>query len=189
MDKSLKEGALRKVALEIERCKICKKGAIGKAVPGEGNPDAKIVFVGEAPGRKEAETGRPFVGRSGKFLREQIRNIGLDENKVYITSPVKYLPKSGTPSLKTIDHSRMHFFKQLEIINPDIVVLLGSVAELSVLGKKFPVMKVRGSVIKQGKIKYFLAIHPSAAIRFKKFKSVFIEDFEKLKKLIKQNGK
>src|SRR5512147_352721 len=61
--------ALRKIAGEIARCPLCKKGGTGKAVPGEGNPDARIVFVGEAPGKEEAAAGRPFIGRSGRFLR------------------------------------------------------------------------------------------------------------------------
>jgi DNA polymerase len=64
-----KQEQLEKVAATIRRCKICRQDKIGKAVPGEGNPNADIVFIGEAPGKNEAETGRPFVGRSGQLLR------------------------------------------------------------------------------------------------------------------------
>ncbi|HSX40464.1 MAG TPA: uracil-DNA glycosylase, partial [Candidatus Saccharimonadales bacterium] len=98
MTKADKQKALDKITSEIENCKICKVGKSGKAVPGEGNPDADIVFLGEAPGKTEALTGRPFVGRSGKLLRSLIKEAGLKEEDIYITSPVKYLPDRGTPT-------------------------------------------------------------------------------------------
>src|ERR1043166_605202 len=98
-----KRKELERIAKEIASCKICKRNSIGKPVPGEGNPNARIIFVGEAPGKTEAATGRPFVGRSGKFLRTNIQKIGLNDVKdVYITSPVKYLPKRGTPDKRQI---------------------------------------------------------------------------------------
>lgn len=172
-----KVDALSKVAREIEECKECRKDSIGKAVAGEGNPDAKVMFVGEAPGKTEAATGRPFVGRSGKYLRSLINRIGLKDEDVYITSPVKYLPKKGTPTLSQIEHGRKHFLSQVEIINPQILVLLGNVAVQAVLSRKIPVMKEHGTT-------YFLTIHPAAAIRFFKFRKVIEEDFQKLKKLI-----
>ncbi|MFZ5845746.1 MAG: uracil-DNA glycosylase, partial [Patescibacteria group bacterium] len=99
---------LSTIAREIKECQTCKVGKVGKSVPGEGNPNAKIVFIGEAPGRQEAKTGRPFVGRSGQFLRQLIRQIDLREEDVFITSPVKYLPKRGTPLVEDIKHGREH---------------------------------------------------------------------------------
>src|ERR1700685_3374875 len=99
-----KQKELDRLAREIENCKICKIGKNGKAVPGEGNPDAKIAFIGEAPGKQEAVIGRPFIGRSGQLLRSLIREIGLKEDEVYITSPVKYLPERGTPTSEDIAH-------------------------------------------------------------------------------------
>lgn len=132
-----KSSALARIAKEIEKCQICKEGKSGKAVVGEGNPDADIVFIGEAPGKTEALTGRPFVGRSGQLLRSLIRESGLKEEEVYITSPVKYLPDRGTPSASDIVHGRVHLLKQLEVIDPKIVVLLGSVAVYGVLGEKY----------------------------------------------------
>src|SRR5205814_7925733 len=102
---------------EIVTCPICPVGKSGKAVPGEGNPDADIVFIGEAPGKQEAASGRPFIGRSGQLLRNLIRSIGLDDEKdVYITSPVKYLPDRGTPTSQDIAHGRIHLMKQFEVI-------------------------------------------------------------------------
>jgi len=74
-----KEKLFEKVVEEIKNCKICPVGKLGKVVVGEGNINARVVFIGEAPGKKEAESGRPFVGRSGQLLRKNIREIGLDE--------------------------------------------------------------------------------------------------------------
>lgn len=180
-----KKQELSEIAKEIESCKICKVGKIGKAVVGEGNPNAAVVFIGEAPGKTEAETGRPFVGRSGKYLRELIRSTGLSEEEVYITSPVKYLPQRGTPTSEDIAHGRIHLMKQLKVIEPELVVLLGRVAAEGVLGKKVFVMKEHGKVIdKKDGVKYLLTLHPAAAIRFKKFRQLIEEDFVVLNGLL-----
>lgn len=207
----MKQEALEKIAREIERCKVCKEGKTGVAVAGEGNPDADIVFIGEAPGKKEAVEGRPFIGRSGQLLRSLIREIGLDDVKdVYITSPVKYLPLRGTPTPQDIAHGRIHLMKQLNIIDPKIVVLLGRVAAEGVLraptlsgevglppsrkaseghsrgARKVAVVKERGSVIEERDgVKYFLTYHPAAALRFPiKFKPVLKDDFLLVKQLL-----
>lgn len=194
-----KQRQLEKIAREIRDCVVCKVGKIGEAVPGEGNPDAEIVFIGEAPGKQEAVTGRPFIGRSGKLLRKLIRSIGLDDKTgVYITSPVKYLPERGTPSSADIAHGRVHLMEQLSVIQPTFVVLMGRVAAEGILERKVAVVKEHGKVMedlhhkgvlpagRQGNgIKYFLTYHPAAVLRFPgKFKSAAEDDFEKIKKLL-----
>jgi uracil-DNA glycosylase family 4 len=181
-----KQRALDKIAKEIENCKVCKIGKSGKAVPGEGNPDADIVFIGEAPGRQEAVIGRPFIGRSGQLLRSLIRDIGLEEENVYITSPVKYLPDRGTPTSEDIAHGRIHLMQQFAVIRPQIVVLLGRVAAEGVLQKKVFVSKEHGAVIEEKDgIKYFLTLHPAAALRFpQKYKTLLQEDFQQIKKIL-----
>jgi DNA polymerase len=183
-----KQKKLELVAKEIKNCKICKQGKIGKPVPGEGNPDAKVVFLGEAPGRTEAETGRPFVGRSGQLLRGKIRDIGLNESEVFITSPVKYLPKKGTPSKSDIAHGKIHLSKQLGIINPQFIVLLGNTAAIGVLEKKFPAAKWHGKTIKKDDKTYFFSFHPAAAIRFPQIRKCFIKDMSKFKKILGESG-
>lgn len=185
-----KQQALDKIAAEIENCKICKIGKQGKAVPGEGNPDADVVFIGEAPGKKEALEGRPFIGRSGQLLRSLIRGIGLDEQDVYITSPVKYLPDRGTPTSEDIAHGRIHLMKQFEVIKPKIVMLLGRVAAEGVLQKKVKVASEHGQIIEEKDgIKYFLTLHPAAALRFpNKYRPELEEDFKKLERLLKASG-
>ncbi len=180
-----KKSALEKIDKEIRSCKICPQDSLGVAVPGEGSASAQIVFIGEAPGKKEAISGRPFVGRSGALLRSAIKGIGLNEKDIYITSPVKYLPKRGTPTPVQIVHGRLHLRKQLDVINPKVIVLMGRVAALGVLDQVIPVAKRHGQTLKQNDRIYFFSYHPAAAIRFVKFKQVFLDDFKKLKKLIK----
>lgn len=181
-----KQAELDKIAKEIENCTECKVGKNGMAVPGEGNPDADVVFIGEAPGKTEALTGRPFIGRSGKLLRGLIKDAGLNDDEIFITSPVKYLPDRGTPTPADILHGREHLLKQLAVIQPKFVVLLGRVAAEGVLQKKVAVVKERGSIIEESEgVRYFLTYHPAAALRFPdKFKKFLIEDFYTVKQLI-----
>lgn len=182
----MKEIELSKIAAEINKCRECKRGKSGKAVVGEGNPSAQIMFIGEAPGRKEAKIGRPFIGRSGKILRSFIISIGTKEEDVYITSPVKYLPNRGTPLPSDIVHGMTHLQKQIDVIDPRIIVLLGRVATLGVLGEKRAVLKEHGSIVEKNGRTYFLTLHPSAALRFVKFKKLLEEDFLTLKTLVKK---
>ncbi len=179
-----KEQSLRKIAGEIARCRLCKKGGSGKAVPGEGNPDARVVVIGEAPGREEAKVGRPFVGRSGKFLRQAMQDIGLSGDDVFITSPGHYLPIRGVPSKETIVHGREHLFKQLRIIEPEIIVLLGNTACVALLDRKVEIAKEHGAVIKRDGIQFLITFHPAHAMRFPEGKKGFLRDFQKLRRLL-----
>jgi len=179
-----KQKELNKIATEIEKCRECRKDKTGIAVVGEGSPNSKIMFIGEAPGKTEAATGRPFVGRSGKFLRSNIAAIGLGEVSVYITSPVKYLPIYKTPTDNDIAHGMTHLSKQIKIIKPKILVLMGAVAIKGVLGRALKINETHGNVIKEGNQSFFISYHPAAAIRFLKIRGIFIEDFVKLKKYL-----
>ncbi len=179
-----KSQELEKIAHQIALCRQCRRGTSGKAVAGEGNPDADIVFLGEAPGKNEAREGRPFIGRSGQLLRKLIREVGLQEAEVFITSPVKYLPDRGTPTKKDIQHGRTHLAKQLEVIEPTIIVLLGAPASYVMLERVVPIMKEHGKVIEKDGRKFVVTLHPAAVLRFPKYAPLMKEDFKKLKKLI-----
>ncbi len=181
-----KSTALAKVAEEIAKCRVCKKGKIGVAVPGEGNSDADVMFLGEAPGKNEAKTGRPFIGRAGKLLRQLIADAGLKDEDVYITSPVKYLPEYVTPTLEDIKHGKTHLDKQIAIIEPKIIVLMGNTAAIAMLGKKIPIAKEHGNTITQDGRTYLLAYHPAAPLYSPKLREEIKKDFDKLPKLIKK---
>jgi DNA polymerase len=179
-----REQELHKIAGEISRCRACREECSGMPVPGEGSADARIVFIGEAPGREEAKTGRPFIGRSGKLLRQTIRDIGLDESAVFITSPVHYLPDRGTPSRAMVLHGREHLFRQLAVIEPEIVVLLGSTACTALLDDTVEITKQHGSTVQKDGRTYFITVHPAYAIRFATGKDLLLADFARLKALI-----
>jgi DNA polymerase len=176
---------LQKVTKSILECAVCNRAKKGLLVPGEGSSNADIVFVGEAPGKEEIKTGRPFVGRSGKLLRELIAKAGIKAEDVFITSAVKYLPKLYiTPKPKDIIHGRKHLQEQLEIIKPKIIVVLGNTSAISLLNEQYAISKVHGTIVKQGQYTYFLSYHPAAPLYSQKLRTVIAADFKKLKKLI-----
>lgn len=179
-----KNEKLKGIAEKIANCSICRKDTLGLPVVGEGDSDAQVMFVGEAPGKKEAETGRPFIGRSGQLLRKDIREIGLSEEDVFITSVCKYLPRKGTPSPTQIKHARIYLQQQIDIINPKIIVLLGSVACKGVLNMQISVAKHHGTIIVKDGRKCFITYHPAAAIRFRKNLIYFEQDFQRLKEIL-----
>lgn len=186
MTKTEKQAALDAIAAEIASCKICQKDKVGLPVPGEGNPDADVVFIGEAPGKQEAASGRPFIGRSGKLLRKLITEVvGLKEEDVYITSPVKYLPVHVTPTPEEVAHGRTHLMKQFDVIEPKIIVLLGRVACLAVLEQNVTVAKLHGTTIEKDGLTYLVAYHPAAALYSNAALEPLTNDFKNLKKLLK----
>jgi uracil-DNA glycosylase len=162
-----KASALRKIAEDIERCAECQRDKTGKAVPGEGNPTANVVLVGEAPGKKEAETGKPFVAQSGRVLDRLFSQIGLTRDDVYLTSPVKYLPQRGTPTQQDIIHGRTHLLQQIDIIDPQLVVLMGRVAAQAVLDQQVPIKREHGRVVERMVGRTFLPFirQPSSTTR------------------------
>jgi uracil-DNA glycosylase len=180
-----KKRILSQIEKEIEKCKVCKIGKSGKPVPGEGNINAKIVFIGEAPGRLEAETGRPFIGRSGQLLTKLLNAIGIDRKDVFITSPVKYYPGPRPPTPLEIKHGKTHLLKQIDCIAPCFIVLLGNTAMKALLKDSYQVTKWHGKVITENSYTYFITFHPAAALRFpKKIQPLMEKDLKILKKFV-----
>jgi uracil-DNA glycosylase family 4 len=179
-----KKTRMQRISEEIAKCKECKRNKFGLPVPGEGNLDAKIMFLGEAPGYKESETGRPFVGRAGKFLDKMLVKSEIKRESVFITSPVKYFPGKRAPDLDEIRHGMVHTLKQIETINPKIIVLLGGTAVKALLDEKSKVCDIHGKVVEKDGIKYFPTIHPSAAMRFTGMRLLMEKDFKRLKTII-----
>lgn len=188
MDK--KTRALDAITTKIEMCKQCKEDTSGLPVPGEGNPEATLMFVGEAPGYQESITGKPFIGRAGKLLTRLLTEISIDRKDVYITSPVKYFPGRRTPKPAEIAHGKTHLIEQIAVIEPKLIVLLGNSAIRAVLPKPLPVSNHHGTVTEQNGIRYFITFHPAAAVRFpNKFLPLLREDFRKLATMIGSKGK
>lgn len=123
-----KQDELDKIKQQILDDKVCPELAVQatQLVFGDGSPDAKLVFIGEAPGKKEDLTGRPFVGAAGKFLNEMLMSVGLERSDVYITNIVKYRPPNNRDPLPDEKKAFLPYLQaQLEVIQPVVVATLG----------------------------------------------------------------
>ncbi len=151
----------------------------------DGNKDAKVMVVGEAPGRTEDKLQKPFVGRAGKLLDSLLESINLNRSKVYITNVVNYRPdKNRKPTTEEIDEFKKLLFKHIEIINPKCILLLGATAASAVLNHIGPLSVVRGKW-KNIKIinNYFdilTTFHPAFLLRQGAKKKLALKDFLKL---------
>jgi uracil-DNA glycosylase len=181
MDANQKRQAIAAIAKDINSCNDCGLCAgVTNHVPGEGNPDAKIVFIGEGPGFYEDRQGRPFVGASGKFLDELLASIGLDRTKVYITNVVKCRPPNNRdPQADEIATCRRHLDAQLEAIDPKVVVTLGRHS----MQRYFPgesIGRVHGQPRRKGEVIVVPMYHPAAALHQQSLRNVIQADFAKL---------
>jgi len=164
------------------KCNLSKSRT--NAVPGKGNPTAEILFIGEAPGRNEDLKGEPFVGSAGKILSEALDHAGLSRDDVFITNVVKCRPPSNRlPLQEEKDVCHEHLSKELEIIRPKIICILGNTAYGSLLGGD-SITKNRGKIIEKNGQLYFLTIHPAATIYNPELKSVLKDDMKILAKAI-----
>ena len=172
-----------KINKKIKNCKKCILCRAAKnAVPGEGPFNAKIIAIGEAPGREEDLSGRPFVGRSGKFLTKLLEeDAGIKREKVFITSVAKHRPPDNRkPTKKEIETCLPYLLKQIEIINPKKIILMGQTA-FSVFFPGEKLKDYRGKLIKKGLRDFFITYHPAAGIRFQKMKKILEKDFKQLR--------
>ena len=152
--------ALEELSYQIYACKKCRLWQGAKhGVPGEGPLNAKVMLIGQNPGAHEDEVGRPFVGLSGRFLNKVLAENGLKREEFFVTSIVKHVsPKNRKPLPGEVAACLPYLIEQIRFIRPKIIVLLGASA------KEAP--RFEG-------IEYIEAIHPSAAMRFKKMKIKF----------------
>lgn len=154
---------------------------------GEGNPDADIYFLGEAPGRVEAVIGRPFVGLAGKVLDKALESVGIKREDIYITSVIRYRPpKNRPPKPEEIAAFAPYVDEEIKIIDPKIIVTLGRYAMEKFLPDE-KISNVHGKVFKlkwRGKKRLIIPMfHPAAALRRVEVMKVFNADFQKLSNL------
>ena len=159
---------LRTLIKRIKDCEL-KKNATD-IVFGDGHPDSKIMIIGEAPGNEEDKEGLPFLGRAGKLLDKMLLAINLNRNNVYITNVVNYKPfENRKPTDKEIKRYLPFLLKHIEIINPKILVLLGSTALNALLGDKEKISEIRGKWIKKkvgsNEVFVIVSFHPAFLMR------------------------
>jgi uracil-DNA glycosylase family 4 len=174
------------IAKEINVCTRCELHRYRqKTVPGEGPDDARIVFVGEAPGREEDNLGRPFVGRSGEILNEILVRTGLARADIFITSVVKCRPPHNrVPRKKECETCiDAHLWRQIEAANPTIICLLGGVAVHSLLAIN-GLSDARGKIFRRGAFRFFPTYHPAAAGRNRTWRRGLLEDMARLHALV-----
>lgn len=188
---------LQKIAEEIRNCKKCPLHKSRKnAVPGEGNPNAKLMFIGEGPGFDEDRLGRPFVGRSGQLLDKIISAMGMKREDVFIANIVKCHPmidpsqpdNRGNDRKPTSDEISgcIHFIeKQIELIKPQIICALGSVSATTLTGIEASLGRLRGRFHDYKGIKVIPTYHPAALLRNPNWKKDTWEDMKKIKKELK----
>lgn len=191
-DKTTKVGGkatrLADLAEQIAKDGVCPelRRSATQLVFADGNPDAEIVFIGEAPGAKEDQLGKPFVGAAGKFLDEMLGGIGLKREDVYITNIVKYRPPANRDPLPEEITAFMPYLKsQLAIIKPKLVVFLGRHA-MSVFLPQLRISQVHGQPKRLNGQVYLPLFHPAAALYNGGMRQTLIEDFNKIPAILKQ---
>lgn len=133
---------------------------------GEGNPTARLMFVGEAPGADEDRQGRPFVGKAGQLLTRMIEAMNLQRDEVYITNAVKCRPPNNrTPERTEIETCQPFLEAQIRTVSPDVIVALGKVPAGTLLGVNRPISEIRGRFHRKGDVQVMPTYHPSFLLR------------------------
>ncbi|MBN1622189.1 MAG: uracil-DNA glycosylase [Endomicrobiales bacterium] len=188
-----KENLLEEFRKKIANCKKCPLGSTRlNMVFGAGNPKAKLMFVGEGPGYEEDHRGVPFIGRAGELLTKIIESIGLKRENVYIANVVKCHPmidpsdpeKRGNdrpPNIDEISQCIPFLERQIEIIKPKFICVLGSTAAKSILNTETPISKLRGRFYEYKGAKLMPTFHPAALLRNASLKKDVWQDMKKLR--------
>ncbi len=173
---------LQKVATSAQKCKACGLHKFrNKVVVGEGNPDAEVAFVGEAPGEEEDLQGRPFVGAAGKLLDRIIEAMGFRREDVFIANVLKCRPPANrTPKPQEVEACRHFLVDQLRAVSPKIIVCLGSVATNALLGSQQSITRMRGQMTQWEGVAVMPTYHPSYLLRYPDRKKEVWEDMKKV---------
>ncbi len=186
-----KQEELNQLKQSIVDDNVCEelKNSATKLVFGDGNADADIVMIGEAPGKNEDQTGLPFVGAAGKFLDEMLASIGLKREDIYITNIVKYRPPNNRdPEEHEKEEFLPYLYEQLRIIKPKIVITLGRHSTNCFLPGKL-ISMVHGQPKRKNGIVYLPLYHPAAALYNGSMRQVLLDDFNKIPLILKKLDK
>ena len=170
---------LRNIALPCQRCRLA--GTRTQVVYGVGNPNADLMFIGEAPGRDEDIKGEPFVGRAGQLLTDIIKAMKLTRDDVYIANVIKCRPpENRNPETDELDACRPYIRKQIEFIKPKVIVTLGKFALQSLTGKAYAISGARGQWTQYDGIKVMPTYHPAYLLRTPSAKKDVWTDMKKV---------
>jgi len=179
--------ALEETAHEVRACVRCRlhEGRTN-AVPGEGPADATVMLVGEAPGKEEDASGRPFVGSAGRILEAALKAAGLPRDVVFITNVVKCRPPGNrTPKADEIGACRPYLLKQIAAVRPKVLVTLGSTALRGLLGPGNELKEARSKTLRWGEIPVIPTYHPAAVLYNRKLERALRRDLRKVARIVR----
>jgi DNA polymerase len=182
--------SLETLVTQVASCKQCPlyKTATNP-VPGEGNPHAELMCVGEAPGATEDETGRPFVGAAGQLLTKILAAIDLPREQVYICNVLKHRPPGNrNPAPEEVTACSPFLIRQIELIKPKVILALGTFAAQTLLNTKTPIGKLRGSVHQYHGVPLVVTYHPAALLRNPAWKRPTWEDVQLARRILDSPG-
>lgn len=182
----LKLGSLDEIGENVKKCTRCPLYETAThAVPGEGDPHARLVCVGEAPGAKEDETGRPFVGQAGQLLTKILGAIDLTREQVFICNVLKHRPPGNrNPRPEEVEACSPYLIRQLELIKPKVIVAFGTFAAQTLLNTKTPLGQLRGLVHRYHGIPLIVTYHPAALLRNPAWKRPTWEDVKLARRIL-----
>lgn len=171
---------LEENAKKCTKCKLCNGRK--NVVIGTGNKNAKIMFIGEGPGADEDEQGIPFVGKAGQLMNKALVGLGINREEIYIANVVKCRPpQNRNPEKEEADSCKEYLESQINLVKPEIIVLLGSVALKNVLGEEYGITQSRGKWLEKDGIKILPTFHPAALLRDETKKIYFWQDLKQIK--------
>lgn len=190
MEANDKREKLKEFYLKIRDCDRCELSKVRtKSVFGSGSADAKVMFVGEAPGKNEDLQGLPFVGQAGKLLDELLGSIGYDRSEIFIANVLKCRPPGNRdPRIEEIDTCKGYLMEQIKIIDPKIICTMGRFSTQLLLDTDKGISSLRGKIFRVGNHIIMPINHPAAALYTPSKMGVLKEDFQKIKRLIDSGG-
>ena len=183
---------LQDLQASLHNCQRCKLAKLGRTqvVFGIGNPNASIMFVGEAPGFNEDEKGEPFVGAAGKLLNDLLQSADLSRSEIYIANVIKCRPPNNRdPELDEVETCKPFLMEQIALIKPKLVCTLGNWATQTLMERKVGITKVRGQAFYLKEFVLFPLFHPAAALHQGNLLPTLKEDFKKLKEYLEKMQK
>ena len=184
--------ALQELSQSLLNCQRCKLATLGRSqvVFGVGNPQASIMFVGEAPGFNEDQKGEPFVGSAGKLLNDLLASAGLSRDQIYIANVIKCRPPNNRdPEQDEVETCKPFLLQQIQLIQPKLVCTLGNWATQTLLERKVGITKVKAQAFYLKDFVLFPLLHPAAALHQGNLLPTLKEDFKKLKEFLDKNTK
>ena len=178
--------AMEIIRVDLKDCKLCKLSPTRKNIVfGSGNPDADLMFVGEAPGADEDERGLPFVGRAGQLLTKIIEAIDMSREEVYICNILKCRPPGNrNPDTDEIAACEQFLFRQIEAVKPKVICALGAFSAKTLLRTTEPISRLRGHLVDYRGAKLMATFHPAYLLRNPNEKRKVWEDMQAIREYI-----